>query len=194
MTAGSANSRQENKRKLLIKFFNYIGLVGIFAAFAWGATTFVQIPVPVSGGYFNIGDTFVMASAILFGPVVGASVGLIGPPIADLFGYPQFAPATAAIKFTEGLVVGLIGFRKAGVTARRCILSLCLGGVIIVIGYFVFEAYLYPALAKWSPFFDATNMGTAVAEILPNVLQALLSGLLAYGIWALLRGPAPKLT
>jgi uncharacterized membrane protein len=164
-------------------------MIAVFAAFAFLSTTFIRIPVPVSGGYFNIGDAFVMSSALLFGPAVGFLVGLIGPTLSDAIGYPQFIPATAIIKGAEGLVVGLVGFRKLGaVSPGRCIFSLLLGGIIIVVGYFIFEAQIYPWLARYSPFFDATNLGTALAEIIPNIFQAVISAILAFGIWKVLGG------
>lgn len=131
-----------------------------------------------------------MLAAVLFGPLIGAAVGLIGPTLSDLAGYPQFAPATAVIKTTEGLVVGLLGYKANGATPGQCMTGLLAGSIIIVVGYFLAEAYVYPYLAKFSPFFDATNMGMAVAEILPNVFQALISALLAFGIWRLMRGSA----
>jgi uncharacterized membrane protein len=175
-------------RRRYVRAFNRIGIIAIFSAFAFLSTTFIRIPVPVSGGYFNIGDVFVMAAGILFGPLVGSLVGLIGPTASDAVGYPQFIPATAVIKFTEGLLVGFIGFRPGGVSANRCIVSLVVGGIIIVLGYFVFEAYIYPFLAKSSPFFDATNMAMAIGDLIPNIFQAILSAILAFGIWRLLRG------
>lgn len=185
-------SSDGERRAFLTKAFARLGIVAVFSAFAFLSTTFIRIPVPVSGGYFNIGDAFVMAGAVLFGPIVGGFVGLIGPTLSDAIGYPQFIPATATIKLTEGLVVGLIGFSVSGVSAPRCITSLAVGGIVIVAGYFVFEAYLYPMLAHISPFFDATNMGMALGEIIPNIFQAVISALLAFGMWKILRGASVR--
>lgn len=175
-------------RRRYVAFFNSVGVIAVFAAFAFLSTTFIRIPVPVSGGYFNIGDTFVMAAGVLFGPVIGGMVGLIGPTISDAIGYPQFIPATASIKLVEGLLVGLIGFRHSGASARQCILGLVVGAIIIVAGYFTFEAIIYPALAKYSPFFEATNVGMAIGEVVPNSFQAAISAILAFGMWRLLKG------
>ncbi|WP_316159364.1 ECF transporter S component [Bradyrhizobium sp. SZCCHNRI3042] len=175
-------------RRRYVTVLNRLGIIAVFSAFAFFSTLFIKVPLPVSGGYFNIGDTFVMLAAVLFGPLVGALVGLIGPTLSDLAGYAQFAPATAVIKTFEGLAVGLIGFRESGVSPGRCIVGLVLGAVIILVGYFAAEGFVYPYLAKFSPFFDATNMGMAIGELVPNTFQAVISAVLAFGIWRLLRG------
>jgi uncharacterized membrane protein len=181
-------------RKRYVTVFNRLGLIAVFSAFAFLSTTFIRIPVPVSGGYFNIGDTFVMAAGVLFGPIIGGFVGLIGPTLSDAIGYPVFIPATAVIKLTEGLLVGAIGFRAKGASAAQCIIALVIGGATIVVGYFLFEAYIYPFLAKSSPFFDATNVAMAIGEVIPNSFQATISAILAFGMWKLLKGPASRAT
>ena len=77
----------------------------------------IQILIPATGGYINVGDVIIFTSAILFGPMVGALAGGIGSAVADiLFGYPAFAPYTFVIKGLEGFVAGYIsrdgnGFR-----------------------------------------------------------------------------------
>ncbi len=173
------------KRAKYVSRYNLIGYVATFSALAFASTTFLRIPNFLSGGYFNVGDTFVMIAALMFGPGVGFLVGLIGPAAADALGYPQFIPATAIIKSLEGFLVGWIGYRSMGVSVYRCLASLFIGALVIVIGYFCFEAYFYPYLAKYSAFFDATNFAQAVAELIPNCLQGLISALLAFGIWKL---------
>jgi uncharacterized membrane protein len=178
---------ESKQRRRYVSLFNAIGIIAVFSAFAFASTTFIRIPVLLSGGYFNIGDTFVMAAGVLFGPIIGGFVGLIGPSTSDLIGYPQFVPATATIKLVEGILVGAIGFRQSGVSAGQCVASLLVGGFTMIVGYFLFEGYIYPFLAKSSPFFDATNMTTAIADLVPNVFQAILSALLAFGIWRMLK-------
>jgi hypothetical protein len=51
-----------------------------------------------------------------------------------------------------------------------------------VSGYFVFEAFLYPLLARAIPFFAVTDLKAAVAEIIPNLLQGVISAVIAFGI------------
>jgi len=84
------------------KLLFQVGIVAAFAALAFVGTMLIRIPIPVTGGYFNLGDTFVMAAALLYGPLVGALVGAIGPAAADAIGFPQFILATAVVKGLEG--------------------------------------------------------------------------------------------
>jgi uncharacterized membrane protein len=176
-------SDERNERARYVHLFTTVGYIAAFSALAFLATTFVRIPLPVSGGYFNIGDTFVMAAGALFGPIAGFFVGLIGPTASDAIGYPVFVPATAIIKSLEGLIVGIIAYKQTGGSASRVLLSVVVGAVIIVCGYFAFEGYIYPILSHYSPFFNATNFGSAIGELVPNAIQALISAVLAFGLW-----------
>jgi len=86
-----------------------LSLMAIFAPLVFAATTVFSIYVPQTKGFFNIGETAVYTTALLFGPVVGAFAGGVGSMFADLFlGYTQFAPATLVIKAFEGAIVGLV--------------------------------------------------------------------------------------
>ena len=156
------------------------GIIAAFSTLAFIGTLLIRIPIPVTGGYFNLGDTFVMAAALLYGPVVGGLVGLIGPAAADAVGFPQFILATAVVKGIEGGLVGLIGW-KSGSASRR-IAALAVGIAVLVSGYYIFEAAIYPAIAQTIPFFGVTDARAALAEIPPNLLQGVLSAIVAYGI------------
>jgi uncharacterized membrane protein len=156
------------------------GIVAAFATLAFAGTIIIRIPIPVTGGYFNLGDTFVMAAGLLYGPLVGGLVGLIGPAAADAVGFPQFILATGVVKGIEGLAVGLIGWKSRG--SARPMAALAVGIAILVAGYYVFEAVIYPAMASAIPFFGVTDAKAALAEIPPNLLQGVLSALVAYGI------------
>jgi uncharacterized membrane protein len=83
-----------------------VGIVAAFATLSFVGTMIIRIPIPVTGGYFNLGDTFVMVAALLYGPLVGGLVGAIGPAAADAIGFPQFILATAVVKSIEGLSMG----------------------------------------------------------------------------------------
>jgi uncharacterized membrane protein len=164
-----------------------VGIIAAFATLSFVGTVVIRIPIPVTGGYFNLGDTFVMAAALLYGPWVGALVGLIGPAAADALGYPQFILATGIIKFCEG---GLVGLLSGGASKRaryRPVPGLVAGVVTLVAGYFIFEAVAYPLLGKAVPFFAVTDLKAAIAEILPNLLQGVLSAVIAFGIGRVFR-------
>ncbi len=159
-----------------------VGIIAAFSTLAFVGTMIIRVPIPVTGGYFNLGDTFVMAAGLLYGPLVGGLVGMIGPAAADAVGFPQFILATAVVKGLEGLAVGLIGGgSKSG--GMRVIAALAVGIGILVSGYYIFEALIYPAIAATIPFFGVTDAKAALAEIPPNLLQGILSALVAYGIY-----------
>ena len=167
-----------------------VGIIAAFATLSFIGTLVIRIPIPATGGYFNLGDTFVMIAALLYGPLIGGLVGLIGPAMADAVGYPQFILATAVVKGLEGALVGIIDGRSTGGTMVRPVLALLVGIAVIVIGYFVFEAFIYPLLGKTIPFFKVTTVEAALAEILPNLMQGVISALIAFGIWRVFRGRA----
>ena len=164
-----------------IKLLYRAGIIAAFATLAFVGTMIIRIPIPVTGGYFNLGDTFVMAAALLYGPLVGCLVGAIGPAAADAIGFPQFILATAVVKGIEGLVVGLIGWKSRSGGWRQ-VAALAAGITILVTGYYIFEAFIYPAIAVAIPFFGVTDPKAALAEIPPNLLQGFLSAVVAFGI------------
>ena len=170
-----------------IKSLFTVGIIAAFATLAFVGTTVIRIPIPATGGYFNLGDTFVMVAGLLYGPVVGGLTGLIGPTLSDAIGYPQFILATAVVKCIEGAVVGLVGTKPDGASSVRGVIALVLGIIILVGGYFVFEATIYPAIGKTIPFFAVTDAKAALAEIVPNLLQGGISAVIAFGIWRVFR-------
>jgi uncharacterized membrane protein len=164
-----------------------IGLMAAFATLAFVGTTIIRVPIPATGGYFNLGDTFVMVAALLYGPAVGAAVGAVGPALADAIGFPQFILATAVVKGLEGFLVGFIGGRKDPATAGAMVTALVVGVVVLVGGYFLFEAVVYPAIGTAIPFFAVTDAKAAIAEIFPNLLQGTISAVIAFGICRVFR-------
>lgn len=90
-----------------------LAVAAVFAALVCVATIIFSVNVPATKGFFNIGESMVFLSALLFGSFVGAFAGGIGSMLADLIlGYPQFAPATLIIKACEGAIVGALKKRN----------------------------------------------------------------------------------
>jgi uncharacterized membrane protein len=86
-----------------------VAVTAVFTAFVCVATMIFSIYVPSTEGFFNIGESMVFLSALLFGPLVGAFAGGVGSMLADLLlGYWYYAPATLVIKACEGYVVGML--------------------------------------------------------------------------------------
>lgn len=86
-----------------------ISSLGITTALVCAATMLFTVYVPATKGFFNMGETMVYLSAILFGPFIGAFAGGVGSMLADLLlGYYYYAPATLIIKAFEGFIVGFL--------------------------------------------------------------------------------------
>jgi uncharacterized membrane protein len=160
------------------------GLISLSAI----ATMVIRIPIPATTGYFNIGDVFVVLAGLWLGPMAGALVGGLGPTIADAIGFPVFIPATLITKAMEGFLVGLIASRAKDFSLRLRTIAAFSGAITIVAGYFVFEAYIYPALGKVMPAFAITDIGAAIIEIFPNTIQGIIGAVGGLALWKALAG------
>ena len=122
-----------------------ISIIGIFTALNFVITFWIQIPIPATGGYINIGDIAVMFTALLFGPIIGGIAGGLGSMLADIFSlYIIYAPATLVIKGVEGFLIGLISNPKSceGRVSYRDIIAVLIGGILIPLVYFIYEAFI----------------------------------------------------
>jgi len=151
-----------------------ITFAAIFAALVFIVTSQIPpIPIPATGGYFNVGEATIYVAALIFGPFVGAFSGGVGAMLADVYlGYVTFAPGTLIIKGVEGAIVGFLNIKlKESIPnpTLRAIISVTVGGLEMVAGYFLYElllAMLFPGLEIF-----------AVAEIPLNIGQ-MLAGLI----------------
>ena len=90
----------------------YIALLSLFTAMTTVATTILIVPNPATGGYFNLGDTFVMLSGFLLGPLGGFIAGGVGSAMGDIaLGYFPWAPITFVVKGLEGMAGSRINIR-----------------------------------------------------------------------------------
>lgn len=167
-------------------------LLGALTALSAVGTMVIRIPIPATTGYFNIGDVFVILAGLWLGPIPGLLVGAVGPTIADAVGFPQFIVATSIVKGLEGFLVGLVGSYKSSNVLRWKSIAAAIGGITIVTGYFVFEAFVYPFLGKYVPFFRVTDLGAALIEIGPNCVQATVSAVVGIGLWRAVSGFNPR--
>lgn len=160
----------------------------LLAALTCVATMMIQVPTPATQGYIHLGDGFVILSGILLGPVYGAAAGGIGSMMADLLsGYTAFAPVTLIIKACGACLCGLL-FRHLAKSSffnkyriGAILLSGLLEGIVVVAGYFSFEATLF-------------GYGIAAAAEIPNnILQSLFGLVIAALLFeALSHVPAVK--
>jgi uncharacterized membrane protein len=117
-------------------------MAALIAALVFVVTYLVRIPIPVvSGGYVNLGDTVIYLGSFLLGGLPGAAAAAVGSALADLLaGYAIYAPATFIIKGLMGLACGIIA--KRGGFGRFTVAAFT-AGIIMVAGYFTFEALLF---------------------------------------------------
>ena len=122
-----------------------IVLASLMAALTCVATMIIKIPSPLKG-YINLGDCIVLASGWMLPMPYGFLAAAIGSALADVFaGYMTYVPATFLIK---GLMAVLAfgGFKllrnKIGSLPARLVSGIA-AEVVMVLGYYLFEGFLY---------------------------------------------------
>lgn len=122
-----------------------IVVAALIAALACIATMIIKIPTPLKG-YINLGDCIVLVAGWMLSPAYAFLAAGLGSAFADIFsGYAIYAPATFVIKGLMALIA-LYGFRllnKKLPNLHSKIISGFLAEVTMVVGYFIFEGFLY---------------------------------------------------
>jgi len=114
----------------------------LIAALTCVATMIIKIPSPLSG-YINLGDSVVLLSGWMLGPVWGFCAAAIGSALADIFyGYVVYAPATFIIKGIMAVVAYGLHKRFSNKIAGL-VISAVVAEIIMCVGYYVFEGFLY---------------------------------------------------
>ncbi len=144
------------------------------------ASTYIRIHIPIgTGGLIHIGTLTMFIIALRFGARYGAIASGVGMALFDILSeWVIWAPGTLVVRLIAGFVIGKVALssKGQGELLSKNILALIAGGVIIVVGYFVFEALII-----------GTGWG-AVASIPGNLAQ------IAIGFFALFILPSiPKL-
>ena len=138
-------------------------LTAMFTALICAATLVIQIPTPVTSGYVNVGDCFVLTAGWFLGPWYGLFAGGVGSALADLIsGYPHYIPGTFVIKGLMALVAALLSHRLRGKQPSRVgrLISALAAELIMVGGYFLYA---------WAIFGKAVT--AAVTSVPSNLLQ-----------------------
>lgn len=132
--------------------------------------TFINVPFPGAvGGLVHLGTLMLLIIAMRFGKYFGAIAGGIGMTIFDVLGgWLIWAPGTFVVRLAMGFVIGVVAKDKMGQgkSIPRNILAWAAGLVIMVVGYYLYEAIFI------STFY------TALKSVLGNTLQFVI-GLLA---------------
>lgn len=144
-----------NKTKLLV-------LNGLMIALVCMATMVIQVPIPMTEGYVNIGDSIIFVTSILFGPISGMIAGGFGSALADILtGYSHWALFTLLIKGFEGYIVGIIVRKNTNLINN--ILATSLGVIIMVSGYLLAGTFLQGSFI------------VALGSVSSNMIQGIVS-------------------
>ena len=113
----------------------------LMASMACVATMVIKIPITATGGYINLGDSIVLLSGVVLGPLYGGLAAGLGSALADLFGgYVAFAPATFIIKALMAVVTGLIIRTNPQKHIVNFVFAGLISEIIMISSYFAFEA------------------------------------------------------
>ena len=122
-----------------------IVISALIAALACVATMVIQIPSPLKG-YINLGDCVVLTAGWMLSPAYAFLAAGLGSALADIFsGYVIYAPVTFIIKGLMA-VIAFYGFKLLNKKLNKT-LSRIISGIsaesLMVLGYFIFEGFLY---------------------------------------------------
>ena len=143
-----------------------VAICGLMAAFVFVAT---QIRIPTAIGYINLGDGVILISSFILGPIAFFPAA-IGSALSDLIaGYAQYIIPTFLIKGLMGYVAG-VSLRKVKVTVVKKVIIGIIAEIIMIAGYFIFEAL--PFMYGWqaaagSLFFNMIQGIAAVVIFVP---------------------------
>jgi len=150
----------------------------VMAATVTVSTMLVRVPIPATAGYLNFGDIMIFVTGLLFGGLTGGFAGGVGSAIADIIGFPAYAPYTLVIKGLEGFLAGWI---RNGKSLSRDIIGWGVGATAMVLGYFLAEAYIM-----------GFGAGAALVEVPANLLQVGSGALVGIPVARVLRKRIPS--
>jgi len=136
-------------------------LSAVFCAIVYVATTFIRIPAVV--GYVHIGDAFIYLAAAMLPTPYALGIGAVGAGLADLIGYPMYAPGTIIIKM---LTVLFFTSKKDKILCIRNITATLPAGIACVGGYYLYETIL------------TKSFSAPIAGIVFNVAQTAASAVI----------------
>ena len=138
----------EHKPHKKYKKIMQVTVTAILAALICVATMIVQIPIPATGGYANLGDGIILISSFLLPVGCSITAAALGSALADLLlGYVAFIPGTLMIKAFMAFLSWLVlhSFHQIE-TDRKAICAMIFSGiaseVFMVIAYFGYEAVI----------------------------------------------------
>ena len=166
----------------------------LFAALTCVATMIIKVPTPTMG-YIHPGDSIVLLSGFLLGPLYGGLAAGIGSMFSDLFGgYFSYAPATFVIKMLTAVFASLVyrAFTKklSEVSGGKQAAFTAISGVVGE-AFIVFEIFLM-ALAAGDGFSStslAAGLASSASGVPFNIVQGLFGVILSTILYPLLKKP-----
>lgn len=122
-----------------------IVMCALMAALACVATMVIKIPSPLNG-YINLGDCIVLTAGWMLPPAYGFLAAGLGSALADILsGYVIYVPATFAIKGLMAIIAYYVFklFRNRVGNIPSRIVSAAAAEIIMALGYYVFEGFIY---------------------------------------------------
>ena len=116
-------------------------VTAVFAAMVFAVTRLIQIPIP--GGYFNIGNSIILACCAVLPCPGGIIAGSIGSALADLTSYPVYTLPTLVIKALMPVVFYLIVNKAKPASFKRYMLASAVSTLIPLVGYTLTGCVLY---------------------------------------------------
>ncbi len=118
----------------------------LFTALVFIGTQFIRVPLPL--GYFNMGDCFILLSAVIIGGPYAVIASALGAALADLLsGYMIYAPATVIIKSvmvtTMGAVLKIARHRRNSIGVAAMTVGAVIAELIMLCGYFIYDCIIY---------------------------------------------------
>lgn len=125
-----------------------IVLMGLLISLVFVATMFINIRIPFSvhGGLIHLGSAMVVVITLIFGRKKGAISAAFGMSLFDLLiGGAQWAPFTFVIKGIMAYIIGTVAYSKGkkGSSTLLNITGIVLGGIWMIIGYYIAEVIIY---------------------------------------------------
>lgn len=147
-----------NKTKLIV-------LNGLMIALVCIATMVIQIPIPMTEGYVNVGDSIIFITSILFGPIPGMVAGGLGSALADILtGYSHWALFTLLIKGFEGYIVGIVV--KKNTSLIKNVFATLSGLIIMVSGYLIAGTFLQGSFI--------VSLGSVPSNIMQGIVSMII--------------------
>ena len=156
-----------------------VAITAVMSAVVFALTFLARIPTS-GGGYVHLGDAAIFFVSFAFGPWVGGIAAGLGTALADALGYPEWALASFLVHGIQGVVAGVLAWRKDGWIWM--IVAVIVGGVVIVGGYFIAAILM------------GFGQAAAAIDIPANIIQALVGGVVGVPLFIQVRRAYPRLT